>query len=277
LFFGSGQINALFSPFLFLFPNRCKTVARESNIPTQFENFFILKLFYKYFYKNYDKVIVQSDDMFFDLNSNFNIPISKLIKINNPVDVSFVKSKLNSKDIALFPEGKYNILLAGRLTYQKGFDLFLNKIAEIKDVNFHVTILGDGEDKLSLLELVDTLNLKDKTSFKGNVDNPYEYMQKADLFILSSRFEGFPNVVLEALCCGTPVLSNNCLGGINEIVKPGFNGDIFTYDSNDFKNKLKQISIASFDSEILHKDIFDRFSVDKKIKSFESVFKSLYY
>lgn len=277
LFLGSGQVNALLSPFLFLFPNKCKFLARESNIPSVFEKYGIIKLFYQRFYKNYDKIIVQSDDMFFDLNKNFSIPKVKLIKINNPVDVKYINSKLASTTEIELSKFKYNILATGRLNYQKGFDLLLKQFSKFSAnySNFHLTILGEGEEKETLTKLMNSLNLKEKVSFLGNVDNPYKYMEKADLFILSSRFEGFPNVVLEALYCGTPVLANNCLGGITEIIKPGFNGDIFFYDSLNFETKLVKTVNSKFESSKLRKDILERFSVEKKILDFEKVFENV--
>jgi glycosyltransferase involved in cell wall biosynthesis len=275
LFFGSGQVNSLFSPFLFLFPSRCKIFARESNIPSVFEPYKLIKLFYRKFYKNYDKIIVQSDDMYNDLSINFNIPSRKLLKINNPVDVNYIRTALDAKETVIYEANKYNILVAGRLTYQKGFDLLFHELAKIKDseLNFHLTILGEGEERETLLKLVDTLELKHKVSFKGNVANPYKFMEKADLFLLSSRFEGFPNVVLESLCCGTPVLSNTCLGGILEIIKPQFNGFVFSYDENDFKSNLLKASTFKFDREEIKKDLIKRFSVNSKIKQFEKVLK----
>lgn len=275
VFFGSGQINALFSPFLFLLPDKCKSIARESNIPSQFEKYNIIKWFYKFFYKSYDNIIVQSDDMYFDLNTNFNVPKNKLIKINNPIDANYIEAKLLPRDQCEFPSGKFNILVAGRLTYQKGFDLLFDELAKINDVNYHLTVLGNGEEKESLIEKINYLNLNDKVSFMGNVDNPYKYMEKSDLFLLSSRFEGFPNVVLEALYCGTPVLANNCLGGISEIITPGFNGSIFEYGLNNFEEKLRMIINGSFDSVKLKMDIIERFSVETKILDFEKVFKNL--
>lgn len=272
MFFGSGQINAILSPFLFLFPKKTSLIARESNIPSQFENIAFIRLLYKNTYKNYDKVIVQSDDMYNDLHNNFQLPKSKLVKINNPVDFSFIQSKKEEEVEVNFSKDKLNLLAAGRLTYQKGFDILIKELAKVNDVDFHLYVLGDGEDKTDLIRLRKEHNLDGRISFLGNVDNPYVYMVRADVFVLSSRFEGFPNVVLESLSCGTPVLANNCLGGINEIIKQGSNGEVFSFEKNNFNAYLKKIASQEFNSEEIIHDTLNRFSVENKIVEFQNTF-----
>ncbi|SHI70158.1 Glycosyltransferase involved in cell wall bisynthesis [Algibacter luteus] len=272
LFFGSGQINALLSPFIPLFPKHIKFIARESNLPSLFEKYFVIKFLYKKCYVNYDSVIVQSDDMLNDLNLNFHIPQTKLIKINNPVDVLHIEKKLLEKPHTHEKaQDNFNILVAGRLTYQKGFDLLIEELAKLKNIAYKLTILGDGEEKENLIALLNKYNLTNKICFKGAVDNPYTFMKAADLFILSSRFEGFPNVVLESLVCGTPVLANNCLGGINEIIKPGINGEIFSFEKLDFQEKFEKIINTKYDSVQISTDTKNRFSVNHKMKEFHRV------
>ncbi len=269
LFFGSGQINALISPFLFLFPQHIKKIARESNIPSIFEKYLIIRLFYKYFYKNFDRIIVQSDDMFNDLHKNFKISETKLVKINNPVDVSYVDHKLSIDNHITLSKYKINLLAVGRLTYQKGFDILIHQMAKLSEKNFYLTFLGEGEERESLEKMVVKYDIQDNICFKGNVGNPYKYLQMADALILSSRFEGFPNVVLESLVCGTPVLANNCLGGIDEIIKPGFNGDIFSFQKGDFESKFNRFFKTKFNNLEIRTDAIHRFRVENKIKQFE--------
>lgn len=240
LFMGSGRFNALLAPFLRLIPKQTKKVARESNLPSQMEKFGFVKWLYKHYYKNYDVIIAQSDDMAEELSLNFGISRESISKINNPVDTNFINKKLDEKAESLFPQNKINLLAAGRLTYQKGFDMLIDNLAKVDANNFHLTILGTGEDEELLKDKASKLGLQNTITFKGEVKNPYLYMQQADFFVLSSRFEGFPNVLLEALICGCPIFANNCPGGINEIITPE-NGVIFSFGNDDFVEKLHTI------------------------------------
>lgn len=273
LFFGSGQINAILSPFLFLFSKNIKLIARESNIPSQFEKNNLVKFLYRVTYKNFDKIIVQSDDMYNDLNFNFNLPNSKLIKINNPIDLHYIQSKINQPPKVSFTNKGITLLAVGRLTHQKGFDILIKELSKLKELEFHLYILGEGEERQNLLSLINLFELKNKVSLLGNVENPYNFMVVADVFVLSSRFEGFPNVLLESLSCGTPVLANKCLGGIDEIIKTGFNGDIFEFKKNDFGEKLAKFVNTDFDKLKIIEDIQSRFSVDHKIIEFQKTFE----
>lgn len=271
VFTGSGQINALLSLFIKFLPKNTSTIARESNIPSVYEKYFFVKFLYKNFYNNYDQIIVQSDDMYNDLVDNFSIKTSKITKINNPVDFDFIKKKLESDEVIYKLEGNLKLLVAGRLTFQKGFDLLLKELSNIESVDYHLTILGDGEDRDSLMSLSKDLSIESRVSFLGNVDNPYAYMKLSDLFILSSRFEGFPNVVLESLSCGCPVLANNCLGGINEIIQEGINGEVFSYDKRNFSEKLNAAINNNYNREKVVIDTRNRYSIDCKMEEFHKV------
>ena len=90
--------------------------------------------------------------------------------------------------------------------------------------NLYLTIVGEGPEENILKRLVNNLGVRNFVSFVGHQDNPYPFMAYADLFISSSRWEGLPNVVLESLACGTPVLAFDCPGGTGEIIREGKNG-----------------------------------------------------
>jgi glycosyltransferase involved in cell wall biosynthesis len=114
-----------------------------------------------------------------------------------------------------------NIIAVGRLTYVKGFDILLKafKIVNNKIPNTYLTILGDGELKLELENQAKTLNINNNISFVGFENNPYPYFFYSDTYVLSSRWEGFPNTLLEALACNAKVVATDCKSGPREILK----------------------------------------------------------
>jgi glycosyltransferase involved in cell wall biosynthesis len=118
------------------------------------------------------------------------------------------------------PSSVYNIVAAGTLEYRKGFDLLIDVMSIIVEENHkvHLTLLGDGPEKENLRKQIHSLNLSYHVRLAGYQINPFTYFSKADLFVLSSRYEGLPNAMLESLACGTPVVAFNCPGGIDEII-----------------------------------------------------------
>ena len=117
------------------------------------------------------------------------------------------------------------------------------------------------------------LNLKN-VIFHGQQKNPYQYLKYADLFVLSSRYEGFPNVLLEAGACGVYALVNNCLGGINEIILPKINGEIFEIiQHKNFAEKIKYTLKKDMNKEMIIDSIKNRFSKEIILKKYENVLK----
>src|SRR5690606_19285562 len=117
-----GHLNALLGPISFLFPRNVRLVGRESNMISLVRHNSLTLILYKLFYKNFDKIVVQSLDMEADLKKMVrNLKSGQVIKINNPVDVNFIR-RSNQCDEELVPKGKINLITVGSLTYQKGYD-----------------------------------------------------------------------------------------------------------------------------------------------------------
>jgi glycosyltransferase involved in cell wall biosynthesis len=114
----------------------------------------------------------------------------------------------------------------GRLTHQKGFDLLLEAIVGVRaaGVPARLTIVGVGELEAELRAKADALGLADVVALVGFQEHPARFFAHADVFVLSSRYEGMPNVVLEALACGLPVVAFDCPHGVSEVVHDGVNG-----------------------------------------------------
>jgi glycosyltransferase involved in cell wall biosynthesis len=274
VFSGFGEVNAYLALFIKLFP-RTKFIARETNVVTQHVTRKEIKFFYN-FYNNYQKIIAQSDDMMNDLVDNFNIKKKKIVKINNPVDFDFINEKLTvSSKPESFKYNYKNVVAIGNLSARKGFDNLLKVFSRLKNENIMLHILGDGKDKDVLLQMKDFLGLKN-VIFHGRQDNPYEFLKYADLFILSSRYEGFPNVLLEAGACGTYSLANNCPGGINEIIQHQVNGEVANIENyEDFSQKIMEVLQGNYNRDGIKNSIRSRFSKEIILNKYEKVLLDL--
>ncbi|MBP6577103.1 MAG: glycosyltransferase, partial [Chryseobacterium sp.] len=197
---------------------------------------------------------------------------NKLIKINNPVDINFIEEKLAESERSVeFSHQHKNVVAIGNLSARKGFDNLLKVFTRLKNQNILLHILGDGKDKEMLLQMKEILGL-DHVIFHGKKSNPYQYLKFADLFILSSRYEGFPNVLLEAGTCGVYSLANNCPGGIDEIIIDQINGEISNIESyDDFAEKIKHAVHRNNDKENIKASIKSRFSKEIILKKYEDL------
>ncbi len=119
------------------------------------------------------------------------------------------------------------IMGAGRLTPAKDFATLLRAFARLRRRRpARLILLGEGEERAALEALAERLDVRADLSMPGFVDNPYAYMRAASVFVLSSRWEGFGNVLVEAMACGTPVVSTDCPGGPAEILAGGTFGPL---------------------------------------------------
>lgn len=274
VFSGFGEVNAYLSLFIKLFP-KTKFIARETNVVSQHVTRKEIRFFYK-FYNNFKKIICQSDDMKNDLIDNFKVKSDKLIKINNPVDFYFIEGKLeNAIKPETYKDGYKNVVAIGNLSSRKGFDNLLKVFNNLKDKNILLHILGDGRDKELLHQLKQDLGLEN-VIFHGVQKNPYPFLKFADLFVLSSRYEGFPNVLLEAGACGTYALANNCKGGINEIIQLKVNGEISDIENHEeFATKILEILNENHDKEAIKNSIKSRFSKEIILEKYFEVFETI--
>jgi len=271
VFSGFGEVNAYLALFIKFFP-KIKFIARETNVVSQHVTRKEIRFFYR-FYNNYDKIICQSDDMQNDLIENFKIKKEKLIKINNPVDFEFIEEKLAISEKPESFKGDFkNIVAIGNLSSRKGFDNLLKVFSHLKNEKILLHILGDGKDKELLHQMKSDLGLKN-IIFHGPQKNPYQFLKFADLFTLSSRYEGFPNVLLEAGACGTYSLANNCKGGISEIIQPGINGEIAHIENHkEFAGKILSMINETHNKVAIRNSISSRFSKNFILGKYEDVF-----
>jgi GalNAc-alpha-(1->4)-GalNAc-alpha-(1->3)-diNAcBac-PP-undecaprenol alpha-1,4-N-acetyl-D-galactosaminyltransferase len=124
------------------------------------------------------------------------------------------------------PASTRQVIGMGRLGREKGFDLLVSAFARVagRHRDWTLTILGDGPLRSTLEAQRDAMGLRDRIALPGVVKNPEAWLRSADLFVLSSRFEGFPNALGEAMACGLPVVSFDCRSGPGELIRNGVDG-----------------------------------------------------
>ena len=140
----------------------------------------------------------------------------------NPVNTDQLRAYAHSpvETIQNQSQAHLTFVAAGRLGYQKGFDRLIAALAEAEfDYDWHLTILGEGHERDTLQAQIERLGLGDHVAMPGLYSNPWPAYGQADVFVLPSRYEGLPNVVLEALACGTPVIAMAEAGGVHEIAR----------------------------------------------------------
>lgn len=186
-----------------------------------------------------------------DLVFNFGVSRQRCIAIPNPVDTRRLGA-LADADSAfvqrISASGKI-VLSVGRLTPQKDFEALIKAFHVVVNKWYSacsLVIVGEGPERRGLESLIENLGLRDKVHLLGWIDNPYPLYKASDVFVLSSRFEGLPNVILEALAFGLPVVSTDCESGPREILVDKYLGELVPVGDLD--------SLAQAMRDALHKN-----------------------
>ena len=221
--------NVLFSLFRFLIPKRTKLVISErafTNLALEDSKSISSNLINRlipFSYRNADYIHCLTKRIANHMFTKYGLPKKKLVVIPNFVDVLSIEKGANEKAV-LRNEDRYflkspYIISIGRLHSQKGFKFLLNAFSKIVNkIPHNLIILGKGSLLDDLSTQVKELNLEERVLFTGFVKNPYPILKGAQLFVLSSLYEGMPNVLLEAIALGVPVVSSDCPSGPKEIL-----------------------------------------------------------
>lgn len=156
-----------------------------------------------------------------------------IINKENVVSLSNEKQKINYND------NEINLLTIGRLEFQKGYDLLIKivKILKIKKIKFHWYVIGGGSLEKKLKAIVNDEQLENYITFLGTVENPYPYIKNCDLYVQTSRHEGYGIAIAEARILNKPIVSTN-LECVKEQIVDGYNGVLCEFDENIFSNNI---------------------------------------
>lgn len=178
----------------------------------------------EWFYPWADTVIAVSTDVANDLTRTAKVPQNLVKVVYNPIVTPDLQEKSEAPlDHPWFKDGEPPVVLSvGRLTDQKAFDVLIQAFFRVrKNCLARLLILGEGENRLSLQSLINQLGLEQDVNLMGFVQNPYPYMARASMFVLPSRWEGLPTVLVEAMYLRTPIIATDCPGGSREILQDG--------------------------------------------------------
>ena len=215
-----------------------KVIVRLNTAPQGWRHNFLKSRIYKFFIKKADGIIVNSLSFKNVVKLRYGVN-SKLIL--NPFDFNHIKSLANKKIKKIFPNKAIKLINVGRLTDQKDQILLLKAVNLIKSkLNVYLVIIGKGQNYKKLIKYISDNDLQNHVKLLGYKKNPFPYIKQADIFILSSRYEGSPNVLVEAMFLGKSIISTDCQTGPKEILASGKYGDFFKV--GDF-NQLSKILI----------------------------------
>ncbi len=176
-----------------------------------------------------DALVTVSNGVADDLSQCTGIPRDRITTIYNPIVSPELIDKARAHlDHSWFQRGNPPVLLgAGRLTPQKDFPTLLRAFARLRAERcVRLLILGEGQQRAELETLASALGVAQDVALPGFVENPYAYMERAAVFVLSSAWEGLPGVLIQALACGCPVVSTDCPSGPAEILAGGIYGKL---------------------------------------------------
>jgi len=235
-----------------------------------------IPLLVRVFYPKADKIICVSNGVAQELINKYHLPKSKIQVIYNPVVTQDMFKKAEEPlDHPWFQPGQPPVILGvGRLTAAKDFETLIKAFALVRNkTETRLMILGEGPERAKLEQFVKQLGLENDVSMPGFVDNPYKYMKRSSVFVLSSRWEGLPTVLVEALALGLPVVSTDCPSGPAEILENGKWGRLVPV--GDPKALADAILVAMNDERGKGVERAKEFSLDKIVDQYVALIKEL--
>lgn len=234
----------------------------------------------RFFCRYSDRIVVASEGIKEECITGYKADRKKVVTINNSVD---------AQSVGRFPEeaidggsspGHFVVSTAGRLSAEKNIPVLVNAFALLRrDLKAKLWIVGDGPERPRLESLAAGLNITDDVVFWGFQENLYRFIKKSDIFVHTSLFEGFGNIILEAMACGVPVIATDCPFGPREIIKNGENGILVPVsDEGALAKALKTVLENKEAGKRFVENAYKRlseFTPEGMVRSYEDVFLSI--
>lgn len=197
---------------------KIKILSRSNSSSTGWSQNKFKQFIFSYFFKKTDKLIVNSHEFKKEIDKKYNVNSECIL---NPFEFNKIKKLSKEKSINIYNNNKIKLISVGRLTEQKDYLTTLRAIKNYKKDNIQLAILGKGHQEKLLKKFCKENELNQKVKFLGYKKNPFKYIKQADILILSSLFEGSPNVLIEALFLKKYIIATNCPTGPKEILHNG--------------------------------------------------------
>lgn len=245
-----------------LFSRGINTFSEKIKNETSFRHKYINSFLIKKYYRNSDFFIAQSTGMKKDMIYTLGIKNEKIKVIPNP-SLTLHSNIIRKNQIRV--NEKKRILFVGSLKEQKNVPFLIDVIDHLLKIrnDFVFDIIGDGALKDSVQNKINQLQLESHVFIRGFMENPNKYYNNADVFILGSLYEGFPNVLVESLYFGVPIVSIDCVGGPSDIIEEDVNGYLIKdYNINSFAHNINKTLNKEWDKDLI-KSTANKFSLNK--------------
>lgn len=204
---------------------RSKLVARETNSQRARGDIGILrKWLARRAYRSADAVVALSEGVRAELIEDFALSPDKVVTIHNPVEFDALVAEAKAAPAPPIAKHGLWIMGVGRLLHQKGFDRLIRAVAALQRDDVRLVLVGEGPDRAKLQSQAEELGIGERLIMPGFVQQPMHWLKHADLFVLSSRWEGFGHVIVEAMAADAPVIAFDCPHGPRDIIRNGENG-----------------------------------------------------
>lgn len=266
--FSNGSHHNILMAMVSIFAPIPNLIGREVNVPEAMAQLSDSKhkfwdKFVSTAYKRIHIGVCQSEEIRWSLSKRYRLPIGKLKIIPNPVVATSI-SRCQHFD------NQKKLIVVARLAVEKGLFRLLEIVQKLPD-EYTLSIAGEGPLKYKLIERIKQLRLESRVKLLGLVKNVQQLVSEHSLMVLTSYTEGFPNVVLESLSVGVPVVSFR-VSGISALLKNDFNGYIIDQNDNQgFVEKVLKACHKEWDTEAIKHDVNERFGVLKVTKMYEDL------